>query len=281
MKRVLALVVAVLALGGCRQAGTPTDPFFGRTTVPPPGTGAVAPRPGDPYYQPPPAGGPLQPIPQPQPLTVAPPSTPGPASAYGRSTMPGTTPTYPAANSGRTISPSATPPGYSPSPAPSYPPSTTPSYPPSTPPAGGGYPSSPGYAPPGGFTYNGAAAARPASDSWTTPVARTSADSRDAGSGSSAPGVIRVPSGDGFARSADPGSYGSAALSGSPAETVASRTSIVRTLEPRAKDAGGASSVGGDPAGSRALPSTPPVSPAATSPRASTDIMDLPPAQKD
>jgi hypothetical protein len=51
MKRLLAMLVAVSALSGCRSEGpTGTDPFFGRTRVPPPGTGAISGGPTDPYY---------------------------------------------------------------------------------------------------------------------------------------------------------------------------------------------------------------------------------------
>jgi hypothetical protein len=51
MKRPLALLIAVFVLAGCRGQGAPgTDPFFGRTRVPPPGTGVISGAPTDPYY---------------------------------------------------------------------------------------------------------------------------------------------------------------------------------------------------------------------------------------
>jgi hypothetical protein len=51
MKRLLAILVAVFALSGCRSQGPAgTDPFFGRTRVPPPGTGAISGGSTDPYY---------------------------------------------------------------------------------------------------------------------------------------------------------------------------------------------------------------------------------------
>jgi len=51
MKRLFAMLVAVSALSGCKsQTPTGTDPFFGRTRVPPPGTGSISGGPTDPYY---------------------------------------------------------------------------------------------------------------------------------------------------------------------------------------------------------------------------------------
>ena len=51
MKRLLALLIAVFVHSGCQTQGPPgTDPFFGRTTVPPPGTGSISGGPTDPYY---------------------------------------------------------------------------------------------------------------------------------------------------------------------------------------------------------------------------------------
>ena len=42
MRQSAALLVAALALLGCQAPGQAVDPFFGRTTVDPPPTGAVA-----------------------------------------------------------------------------------------------------------------------------------------------------------------------------------------------------------------------------------------------
>ena len=51
MKRAFLIILLAVGLAGC-QSQTPTvDPFFGRTTVPPPPTGSIAGRPADPYYQ--------------------------------------------------------------------------------------------------------------------------------------------------------------------------------------------------------------------------------------
>lgn len=71
MKRLLALVIAVLVFSGCRaQAPPAADPFFGRTRVTPPGTGAISAGPADPYYQ----GTPGVVVPQTPAGTIAPPA---------------------------------------------------------------------------------------------------------------------------------------------------------------------------------------------------------------
>ncbi|MCX7427957.1 MAG: flagellar assembly peptidoglycan hydrolase FlgJ, partial [Planctomycetia bacterium] len=52
MKRLLAVLGLATVLAGCAsRAPYAPDPFFGRTVVPPPGTGcATAQPPGTPYY---------------------------------------------------------------------------------------------------------------------------------------------------------------------------------------------------------------------------------------
>ena len=51
MKRLLGLFAAVLVFAGCQGQGAPaTDPFFGHTRVPPPGTGSISGGATDPYY---------------------------------------------------------------------------------------------------------------------------------------------------------------------------------------------------------------------------------------
>ena len=40
-------------MAGCQSQAPVCDPFFGRTTIPPPPTGSVTGRPADPCYQPP------------------------------------------------------------------------------------------------------------------------------------------------------------------------------------------------------------------------------------
>ncbi|MHC4181405.1 MAG: hypothetical protein ACYSWU_28230, partial [Planctomycetota bacterium] len=80
MKRLLALLIVVLVLSGCKGQGAPgTDPFFGRTRVPPPGTGAISGAPTDPYY-----GG--------APYSGAPPYSGSPNSGLPTVTLPQTPP---------------------------------------------------------------------------------------------------------------------------------------------------------------------------------------------
>ena len=65
MKRLLTLSIAVIVLAGCRGQGVPgTDPFFGHTRVPPPGTGSISGAPTDPYYGGPNTAPPMVTIPQ-------------------------------------------------------------------------------------------------------------------------------------------------------------------------------------------------------------------------
>ena len=56
MKWLFLLILVATSLAGCKSQTTVTDPFFGRTTIPPPPTGSVSGRPADPCYQPPPLG---------------------------------------------------------------------------------------------------------------------------------------------------------------------------------------------------------------------------------
>lgn len=60
MKWLPAVLVAALLTAGCRTPAPTFDPFAGRTTVPPPGTGTIDPAAGQPYYQgaPPPGAAP-------------------------------------------------------------------------------------------------------------------------------------------------------------------------------------------------------------------------------
>jgi hypothetical protein len=85
MKRLLGLFVAVGVLCGCRGQSPPgSDPFFGRTAVPPPPTGSAAGRLPDPYYRAAPgAAAPLAPVPQvQQPGVSLPPASSGGGSRY-------------------------------------------------------------------------------------------------------------------------------------------------------------------------------------------------------
>lgn len=84
MKRLLAPLIAVVALSGCQSQGPPgADPFFGRTTVPPPSTGSISSGPIDPYYGRAPYSGfqnsapPAAVTPQIPPTTGGQPSAPG------------------------------------------------------------------------------------------------------------------------------------------------------------------------------------------------------------
>lgn len=54
MKWLFALILVGFLVAGCKSQAPTTDPFFGRTTIPPPSTGSVTGRPSDPGYQPPP-----------------------------------------------------------------------------------------------------------------------------------------------------------------------------------------------------------------------------------
>jgi hypothetical protein len=73
MKRPWAVLLIASVLAGCRPAQPATNPFL-RTTVPPPGTGAVA-VPGEPYYPP------AQAVPGGPPPGVAAPAVPATAPA--------------------------------------------------------------------------------------------------------------------------------------------------------------------------------------------------------
>lgn len=51
MKRAFLIILIALGLAGCKSQSPTVDPFFGRTTVPPPPTGSIAGRAADPCYQ--------------------------------------------------------------------------------------------------------------------------------------------------------------------------------------------------------------------------------------
>jgi len=90
MRRLFALLITASLVYGCKGQSPPgSDPFFGRTTVPSPATGAAGVRPGDPYYRGAPgAAGPSVVLPQTQPGASGPAG--GPAS-NGRYDPPGGT----------------------------------------------------------------------------------------------------------------------------------------------------------------------------------------------
>jgi hypothetical protein len=62
MNRANLILIIALGLAGCKNQAPAVDPFFGRTTVPPPPTGSVSAQTADPYYRSmqPVQGGPLQ-----------------------------------------------------------------------------------------------------------------------------------------------------------------------------------------------------------------------------
>ena len=93
MRRLFALLIAASLVCGCKGQSPPgSDPFFGRTTVPSPPTGAAAVRPGDPYYRGAPnAAGPSVVLPQTQPGTSGP---AGGSGSGGRYDPPGGTFNY-------------------------------------------------------------------------------------------------------------------------------------------------------------------------------------------
>jgi hypothetical protein len=51
MNRAILILFIALVLAGCKSQTPSVDPFFGRTTVPPPPTGSVSGQAADPYYQ--------------------------------------------------------------------------------------------------------------------------------------------------------------------------------------------------------------------------------------
>jgi hypothetical protein len=51
MKRIVILFLMFYGLPGCKSQTPSVDPFFGRTTIPPPATGSISGSAKDPYYQ--------------------------------------------------------------------------------------------------------------------------------------------------------------------------------------------------------------------------------------
>ena len=190
MMRPLILTLVGLLVVGCKSQSPTSNPFFGRTTIPPPPTGAATGQPCNTYQAPPVAQVPPQ-----SPGAISPPlvqmpsqppavSSTAPAPAAS-SPLPGFQPSPPAATTPPPTSPPATAPSYS-SPRPtstggSLPPlpSATPSaVPPAVPPAGASTP----YVPPGGtFNYRGA------SSQDSTPLVPTQPSS-----GTALPSVVGV-----------------------------------------------------------------------------------------
>ncbi len=271
MKRPLAVfaVLTVLAmLAGCKSATSFTDPFVGRTTVTPPGTGQIAGQNATtPYYTPPNSGGTAQPgATVPSWITGSqggqPPATgtTNPRTFGTPGTAPGTLP-----NSGL---PSTAQPGTNPSSR---------------------------YSPPQGFQYNGnstykgsnTGGSQPSGSGWSRPGERPSTLNR-LGSGTTLAASRTANSGDrstiatspAAATSSTVATVGSSGGQSTASSSLAGRERIVRTIGP-------------PPAGSTARPAAvrPWPYPASSSTRSSgrsttpaaptkaIDIMDLPPSR--
>ena len=145
MRWCLTIILVGWSLTGCKNPAPVTDPFFGRSTIPPPPTGSVTGRPGEPNYQPAPSISSPSPMPgiATPPVVQIPPQTPASASTYQPNISPQPN-TYPASPPVTPTAPSTSPPAVS------SPPGISPSLlgprPSST---GSGVPSAPRTAPPG------------------------------------------------------------------------------------------------------------------------------------
>ena len=178
MMRPLMLILVGLSLTGCKSQAPTNDPFFGRTTIPPPPTGSATGRFADPYYQTPPLTQtpPQMPAAASPPLVQMPAQTPAGSSTYQPPTSPQLPPYQPPA-AAATTTPSVSPPGLAPNVSAPRPTSTAPgsSLPARptwvAPPAGAAGP----YAPPGGsLNYRGTSTQGSAPLVPTQPDTRTS-----------------------------------------------------------------------------------------------------------
>jgi hypothetical protein len=223
MKRLFSLILVGCVVAGCKSQTPMADPFFGRTTIPPPATGSVTGRPGDPCYQPPPLTQPPAQAPSGVfPPQVQLPSQPSSQSAPGLPSASAATSSQPAQPSGIAPSvsaprPSSTSPGggfLAPRPSSTSPSPGSPYVPPSSSP----------YTPPGNsFNYRGASTQRstpPALTQWnSSPPAP--AFTNVAATRPSAAGDDRLP-----------GPVDDTAGNGS----ASNRQTMVRTLQPRVRD---------------------------------------------
>ena len=176
MTRPLMLILLGLLLTGCKSQAPTCDPFFPRTTIPSPPTGAAVGRPSDPGYQTPPV---VQTAPQ-MPAAVAPPQVQlSPQASAGATTFqPSTAPQLPpcqppaAAATPQPAAPAGLVPNISaPRPTSTAPPGAQPARPSSlAPPAGAAGP----FVPPGGSNSN----YRGASTQGSTPLVPTQPDTR-------------------------------------------------------------------------------------------------------
>lgn len=219
MTRPLILILAGLSVMGCKSQSPTADPFFGRTTIPPPPTGAATGQPCNPYQTPQVVQAPTQP-----PGVVCPPSVQMPSQppAVSSTTLPSAQPQLPGF---QPSPPAATaqpvmPPGLGPSYSAPRPTSTGSSAPPpplSAPPAGNPNP----YVPPGGtFNYRGV------SSQGSAPLVPTQPDTRTA-----LPSVVGVsttrtiaPPDDRMPKPLDSAGAG-----------VGATKPIIQTIQPRAK----------------------------------------------
>jgi hypothetical protein len=252
MKWLSALLLVGLLVAGCKSQAPMADPFFGRTTIPPPATGAVG-RAADPCYQPPPLvqtppqapAGCQQPIVQvpaqtpsssppaalqvPAPATTQPPTQmpaqPAPGQPLGQALGPSPTAAPSSAPPALAPRPTSTLPGGSTAPAPTYPAAPPPTAPSPASPTTAPGPSSP-YSPPGGsFNYRGA------STQGGVPLVPSQPEGRVAIPASSTLSVARTET----STAADdrmPRPLDETLTQGSSAV----RKPIVRTLQPRGSD---------------------------------------------
>jgi hypothetical protein len=209
MTRPVILILIALLMAGCKNQQSPTaDPFFGRTTVPPPPTGSSTGHPVDPSYQAPPLA---QTSPQ-APLSTAPPyvQMPGPMSSTAATPSPQNAASSGIASPVSTPRPSSTVPGISP---------VGRSAPVTSPPG-----AAPPYVPPGGnFNYRGTSTQGSAPLVPTQPETRTSLPSTFGVSTNRTIG----PADDRTPRPVDDTSANA---------NAGGQKLIVRTLQPRPKD---------------------------------------------
>ena len=205
MKRLTLATVAAIALGGCRNQGQQVvDPFWGRTTVPPPATGTIGTVPYSPapVMAAPATGAPAMTIPGGTLQPSAPPNLlPAPASTYPGSSAPSTPsiPVNPAPAASSTPPPVAPLSGFSSGGVAPYTPSTaapnnTPSPPPSTYPA-----PSDRYTPPadryGAPSASAPAASNTSTPGWGSPAPSTSSNTAPAPAAAAAPTTVSPPAG--------------------------------------------------------------------------------------
>jgi hypothetical protein len=220
MKWLFVLILVGISVTGCKSQAPVTDPFFGRTTIPPPPTGTVNGRPNDPCYQPPPL------VQTPAASSTCPPSVQIPSQPSGQSSNIQPAPQTMAAPPASAAPVYSTPNYSAPRPATTGPANIYAPRPTSTAPATGTVnPSvSPGpspYAPPGGANnYRGTPSQGSTPSVSTQPSARAAAPlyTNVSASGTGTAGNNRMP-----------GPVDDAAAAGS----LAGRNPIIHTIQPR------------------------------------------------